>query len=284
MIKKQLKALIIILIFLTSGVTQVVSFSNKDNDNYKGINNIINNFKEINIEDDNIEFDELKNQSIELMKRIVGNESNIGSCGRAYINSTGIGLHLARVRPLLQIVAPIELYYPYWLMFPRWTARMFYICSIYGRDKDAETIIELRDTNETIHLKGPHIIIGGIFIFFAQRFVRTLLKTQILPTLNKIKLWRFPLLNNLTNFLDHIKQYDGHMFWHNFNYWKNWKINETAFFPIIDELLHLVSNLIVRREINRMVWNIMPVKSQLLGLITPLDWDGYFPFFVWYKL
>lgn len=284
MIKKQLKAIIIILIFLLSGVTPVVSFSSMDNDNEKRIDKIIDNFNVINIENEDIEFDELRNQSIELMKRMVGNESEIGSCGRAFINSRGIGLHLARVRPLLQIILPIEHYgRPYLLMFPRLTARMFYICSIYGRDENAETIIQLRDTNETIHLKGPHIIIGGIFLFLATKFAGYSLE-PFLPLLDKIKIWSFPLINILNNTLQKIKKYDGSMFWHNFNYWKEWKINESSIFEIIDFLMDQLSNKIIRRQLNILIWNLMPVKSQLIGLITPLKWRGYYPFFVWSKL
>jgi hypothetical protein len=281
--KKALKSIFMVLIFLFSIATTVVGSSDLEpniNENIAPAPGLLNQIEM----DEDVDFNDLENQSYEFFKKLVGNESNIGRCGKAFINSTGRGLTMARVRPMLFINIPIKIYFPYWIMFPR-RAVIWLICSIYGSDEDAQTIIEPVDSDEKIVLDGPHIVFGGIFVFPTARLLKSQLQLKTIPRLNNTKPWMFPLLKKLIELIyppleKLINVYHGDLFWY---IWRAPETNNTIFDSILGGAEFFV-NKVVLQMIRSLFWQYRRIKIPLLGLLDDIDWSGYFPFYMWSEL
>jgi hypothetical protein len=281
--KKAMKSIFMVLVFLFSIVTTVVGTPDIEPKKEKNIKGAARIFNEIEIDDD-IDFSNLENQSYEFFKKLVGNASKIGRCGKAFINSTGRGLTMARVRPIAFFNIPVKIYYPYWIMFPRRTV-IWLICSIYGSDEDAQTIIEPVDSDEKIYLNGSHIVFGGIFVFPTARLLKSQLQLKTIPRLNNTKPWMFPILKKLIDVIyppleKLINVYHGDLFWY------VWKAPETnnSFLNAILGLVESGVNLFLLQSIRTLFWQFRRIKIPLLGLLDDIDWSGYFPFYMWSEL
>jgi len=183
-------------------------------------------------------------------KDLVGNESNIGFCGPAYIDSIGRGLHVGRNIKFVWLQIPTGYSSPLTdaLTFPRYMMGLWlYYCS-YNDENATTTIYTLEkglkiDENNSINISGKHIIVCGIFIFrHPNRFRKQILKPII------SKLTGIPK-NNITFFIEKIH---GKIFF-------NW----TGIYLYLSILQFFTP---------------FKLKIPLYGFLIPLEFRGYTPF------
>jgi hypothetical protein len=241
-------------------------------------------FNEIDLDGDYIDFQSLENQSYDFIHKLIGNDSNIGRCGKAFIQTKGKGFHIGRVRPLFTLHLPIRIYRPLWFIIPRRMCVYWLICSIYKNYENAQTIINPVNTNETIFINGSHVVIGGTFVFPAASRFNLILKGNSIFKGNGTNLWTYPILRKLLkNFQpkleDFISKYHGKLFWYKFPYITT---NNTLIDFILKQGIDIVN--VLHQTLRSMIWPDVIIKISLLGLFREVDWNGYSPFFIWSKI
>ena len=239
----------IIVFLIGSSSSSSIPIDLKNNKKVKDVYSLIRNF-DINENIINIEESSFYNN----FKKLVGNDSEIHFCGPAYIKSIGKGLHMGRLIKLIRLRIPIDIPQPDLFGFERRIMNLWFIFCCYFNDENATTIIEPLYKNETIILKGNHIVFSNIIVFPQPNNFRNFIN----KTLNKL------LKLNIT--IDFpIQKLHGQMFW----YWHN------SSSKILDFLISYPMML---------AWFVLwpfKIKTQLIGFIKPLEWFSYTPFVIW---
>lgn len=207
--------------------------------------------------------EEIGEKIYESLIRIYGNDSGFKFCGPAYVNSTGMGLHLGRSFRYLMIRIPVRIgSLISFIRFPRPMLQQAFIYSNYFYDENAVTEITPIGGNETIKLKGNHSVFAGVYTFNgpyrARKDTNKILKKFFDTSID------FPVLD-----------INGRMFWY-FNLTSNTG-NE-----ILDAIMPGIKLVVFLGLVYAwaLLWPFQ-IKSQFIGFVKPLEWYGYTPFVIW---
>jgi hypothetical protein len=248
MMKKKIVA-IAILILIISPLTISKETESGKNLSPKKVTNFLN-----SINQDDFYGDISESELFMKFKELAGNESNIGFCGPAFINSSGKGLHAGRNVKFLVLEIPIGIGGTFldFMRFPRYLWGMWLYFIVYLNESAWTKIYPLKnglkiDENNSINITGKHIVLNGLFIFREPFRTRKGLFKPIISLLTGIP---------KANITFPIEKFHGKQF---FIYNKrpyNWLTILQFFSPI-------------------------KVKIPFYGFFISLDYHGYTPFAMW---
>jgi hypothetical protein len=205
---------------------------------------------------------ELGERLYESLIRILGNDSGYKFCGPAYVNSTGMGLHLGRGFRYILISIPVRISIPSFARFPRPMFQQWFIFTQYFYDEKAVTNITPLNGDDPISLKGDHSVFAGVYMFNLPNRMRKTIN-NVLKTLN-LKQINFPILDA-----------HGRMFWY-------FDLTANTGNQLLNTAISGVKFVVLLSFV--FAWALFwpfHIKSQFLGFVKPVNWRGYSPFVIW---